>query len=189
MRRVTDPRGALRALLVGFTTLGAALVLAAPARAACELNLILIPCLEAAFPGDVALGAHDAGSTATSPEQIVTVSSNQSWGLRIASDAADGRMREWNGSAYPAGGSTLGAPLNWGLTSIAGAPQSPSYTALSSTAATVVGGQSQTGCVLGLTCGTRTVGVRLRQAFAWSDVRLSPRVYRARVTYTASHGF
>jgi hypothetical protein len=179
----------VRALLVGLTTLGAVLTFVAPARAACELNLILIPCLEAAFPGDVALGANDAGTTVTSPEQIVTVSSNQSWGLRIASDAADGRMREWDGGAYPGGGSTLGSPLNWGLTSIAGAPQSPSYTALSSTAASVVSGQSQTGCILGLTCGTRTVGVRLRQAFTYADVRLSPRVYRARVTYTASHGF
>ncbi len=76
-----------------------------------------------------------------------------------------------------------------GRTSVAGVPQTPTYTALSSTAATVVGGQSQTGCVLGLTCGTRTVGVRLRQAFAFTDVRLSPRAYRVRVTYTASHGF
>lgn len=190
MRRATDRRGAARVLAAAGAAIAIVLVHAAPASAACELNLILLPCLEASFPADLALGDGDAGSTVTSAEQTVTVSSNQSWGLRIVADRADGRMREWTGSAYETvSPRTLTGALRWGLTSIAGAPQTPTYADLSDSAAAVVSGQSATACVLGLACGTRAIGVRLRQAFTFGDARIAPRTYRLRVTYTASHGF
>ncbi len=154
------------------------------------LNLVVIPCLEASFPADVSLGtALDAGTTTTSAQQSVVVSSNQSWGLRIQSDLADGRMRQWNGSAYVASPRNLTNPLTWGLTSLGGIPQTPSYTALTSSPTTVVTAQGATGCVLGLACGTTTVGIRQRLTTTFSDRRVSPDTYRLRVTYTASHGY
>lgn len=160
------------------------------AQAGCVLNLVVVPCLEATFPGDLLLGtALDAGTTTTSGQQDVVVSSNQSWGLRIQSDLADGRMKQWNGSAYVSAPRILTNPLRWGLTSLAGAPLVPTYTALTSTPTTVIGTQPATGCVLGLACLTTTVGIRHRLTTTFADRRVSPDSYRVRVTYTASHGF
>ncbi len=160
------------------------------AQAGCALNLVVIPCLEATFPGELSLGsALDAGTTTTSGQQDVVVSSNQSWGLRIQSDLADGRMKQWNGASYVGSPRILTNPLRWALTSLAGVPVAPTYAGLTSTPTTVLTGQPTTGCVLGLTCLTTTVGIRHRLTTTFADRRVSPDSYRVRVTYTASHGF
>lgn len=161
---------------------------APPAPAACSLELVLTACIEMTVPSNATLGALDAGATTSSPEQAVEVSSNQSWGLKIASDSTDGRMREWTGSAYVANGAVLSHPLQWGLTSLAGVPQAPAWTSLSSTAATVVSGRPATACVLGGLCATETVGVTYRQAVSFADPSVAGD-YRLAVTYTAQHGF
>lgn len=140
-------------------------------------------------PTSTALGTLDAGTTGTSAEQAITVSSNQPWGIKVASDAADGRMREWTGSAYAGAAATLTRPLQWALTSLGGIPQSPAWTDASSAQATVVSSRPATACAVGTVCGTETVGVTYRQAIAFTDRRTAPNTYRLRLTYTAEHGF
>lgn len=75
--------------------------------------------LEATFPTAYSFGAFTIGSTNTSTEQTLTVKSNASWGVRVSSDEASGRMRRHNGSSYVAG--SLAAPLQWAHTRTGGA--------------------------------------------------------------------
>lgn len=162
---------------------------APPAAAACTLDTLLIPCIEMSVPASADLGTLDAGTTGTSADQSLVVSSNQSWGVKVASDAATGRMREWTGSAYAASPATLTNPLEWALTSVGGSPRTPSWAPASSSQASVVSGRPATGCTLGALCGTETIQVRYRQSISFSDRRVAPNRYRVRLTYTAQHGF
>lgn len=168
--------------------LGAAAVAPSPARAACPL-LSIGACLQASFPSALSMGSPLAGSTATSGEQAITVSSNASWGVRISSDRADGRPAEFNGSAYVAPTRALSEPLRWSLSSIGTTSYAPDFKALSGTAATVVSGRAATSCVILLGCGSETVRIRFAQTLRFSDRRAAPNTYRVNVTYLAQHGF
>jgi len=181
------------ALLLVVLALAAALPAARPLRAhAADCSLSAVPCLDASFPAAYALGSTlNAGTTTTSPEQVLEVSSTASWGVRIQTDLIDGRMKQFSGGAYVSSGRILANPLTWGLTSIAGSSQTPVYSALSSTPATVVAGQPGH-CVqvaVSLVCSSSTVGVRHRLTPSFTDRRVAPHSYRTLVTYTASHGF
>lgn len=161
------------------------------ASAACSLPLVLVPCIEATFPASPSsFGALDAGTTTTSSEQLITVSANQPWGIRVSGDVAGGRMREHNGTAYvtPAP-RVLTNALKWGRSSLGGVPQTPVWTDLATAPAAVVTGQPATGCVLGGLCASTTVGVKYRQQTSFSDRRVAPNSYRVLVTYDAQLGF
>ena len=158
----------------------------APADAACTLD-VLVPCMELAVPSSYAWGTLDPG-TSTSAQQAVTVGSNRSWGLRISSDRADGRLTEWTGSAYAASPQKLTSPMQWALTADRGTPVTPSWASMSGTPATVVTGRDMTGCLV-VACLTTTLGVTYRQSVSYADQRLNPNSYRMAVTYTASHGW
>lgn len=178
-------RGALLVALV------AGLVWPAAAHGACTLTLVVVPCIQVDFPAStLALGTVDAGTTTTSAEQVMTVSANVSWGLRVSADRTGGKMAEWTGSAYAASPKVLTDPLQWARTSLDGTPTaSPSYAALGTSPAAVVTGRGHTGCVLNLLCGTDDVGVRFRQTTHFTDRRASPNSYRILVTYDAQTGF
>ena len=158
----------------------------APADAACTLDL-LVPCMELTVPSSYAWGTLAPG-TSQSTQQTVTVGSNKSWGLRISSDRADGRLTEWTGSAYAASPRKLAAPMEWALTADGSAAVTPAWAPFSSTPATVVSGRDMTGCVL-VACLTTTLGVTYRQTISYADQQLNPNSYRMSVTYTASHGW
>src|SRR3954452_23417121 len=79
--------------------------------------------LAATFPSAYSFGTLTVGGSGnTSTEQIVNVKSNASWGIKIASDQAAGKMREWDGSVYIASGHILANALQWALTSTGGTP-------------------------------------------------------------------
>lgn len=145
-------------------------------------------CLEATFPANYVWGALDAGSSGNvSAEQVITVTSTDPWGVRIASDVADGRMKEWTGTAYVSTApKTLANALTWALTRIAVTPQTPSYQALSSTPASVVSGQAGT-CTE--TCSSKEVAVRYRQVVSFGDVAAGSNDYRIEVSFEAAQGF
>lgn len=170
-------------------TAGAWGAIAPQAPAACSLNLVLTACIEMTVPSGATFGELDAGKASSGGEQAVQVSSNQSWGLKVGSDAPDGRMREWTGTAYAETPAILTHPMEWGLTSLAGLPQTPTWTAMSSTPATVVSGRPATACLVGGLCGTETVGVTYRQPVSFADRSAGSHDYRLLVTYTAQHGF
>jgi hypothetical protein len=139
--------------------------------------------LEATFPGNYAFGGLAAGNN-VSTEQVTTVKSNTSWGLKVATDLADGRMAEWAAVAYvPAIGRKLTNPLEWSLSSVGGAAQSSAWNAFSSTPASVVTSQAATD-----NTGS-TVGVTYRQNVSYADQDASPNTYRIQVAYTAQQGF
>ena len=176
-----------------LTTISAAaalLVAAAPASAATtasgdsSVTADVADTLEATFPGAYGWGNLSAG-TNESTEQVVNVKSNKSWGLKISSDLSDGKMKEWNSlDLYLLGGKTLTNPLNWRLTSLAGAAQSSTYAAISSTEALVTGGQPATSDT-----GTN-VGVKYKQVVSFSDPPLgATNDYRIQAKYDASQGF
>src|SRR3954466_10897248 len=76
--------------------------------------------LAATFPSAYAFGTLTVGGAGnTSTEQVVNVKSNASWGVKISSDQAAGKMREWDGSAYVAAGYILTNAMQWGLTTLA----------------------------------------------------------------------
>jgi hypothetical protein len=108
--------------------------------------------------------------------------------VRIQSDLVDGRMKQFNGTNYVGSARILTNPLTWGLTSIGGVAQTPSYVALSSSQAVVVSGRPAH-CILNVLCGSSTVGVRHRLTTSFADRRVSPHSYRVLVTYTVEHGF
>lgn len=184
--RRRDLRRPLPAALFAFMFL----CFAPNARAACILNLIVIPCLEATVPATYSFGTALAPGTQTiSAEQQIVITANMSWGVRIRSDEATGRMREWNGSSYVGGGKVMSSPLQWRLSSIDGSAQSTSFAGLTSTASTVVSDLSSTGCLLGLACDSDPIGVRFRQPVTFSDRRAAPNSYRIQVTYESALGF
>jgi hypothetical protein len=157
----------------------------AEASAAC---LATPACLEVSFPPDFAWGQLDPGPVANdSAEQLIAVTSNELWGLRVASDLADGRMTEWNGSAYVvAGPKTLVHPLRWSLSSIDTVGQPPSYQALSAAPGTVLSNWPST-CPGA--CAPAQIGVRYRQFVSFADEPAGANSYRIQVTYDAGQGF
>lgn len=169
----------------------AALAVPAAAGAACTLTLIVVPCIDVSWPSaSVAFGTVNAGTTTTSAEQVVTVSANVSWGMRISADQTGGRPKEWTGASYVAGSpKILTNALQWSRSSIDGGGTPTAYTDLSTSAASVVSGRGATGCVLNLLCGTDDIGVRLRLRTTFNDRRASPNSYRLLVTYDAQTGF
>lgn len=163
--------------------------LAPPAEAACSVSL-LTPCLQLSMPAPVALGSLDAGTTSVSGEQAFVVSSNVAYGVKVSSDLVDGRMRQWTGAAYVAAApKVLSAPLEVGRSSYNGTPSVLTWHALTDTPFLLGTGLGPTACVLGLLCGTHTLGVKYRQRTSFADRRASPDSYRILVTYTADHGF
>lgn len=168
----------------------ALLALPAAAGAACTLTLILVPCIQVDWPSQpVSFGTVQAGTTTTSAEQLLSISANTSWGVRVSADVAGGRAREWNGSSYVAGGRVLTHPVQWSLSSLGGAAQGLSFSNLLTTTTGLLSGRPSTGCVLGLLCGTVGVGVRLRLRTSFADQRVAPNTYRLQVSYDAQTGF
>jgi hypothetical protein len=157
----------------------------AAAGAACSATPA---CLEATFPAPYAWGALDAGARGTkSAEQVITVTSNEPWGVRVASDLADGRMKEWDGTGYvTASPKSLVNPLEWTLTRIDAATQPLSFTAFSSTAASMLSEQPST-CAT--TCATAEIGVQYRQVVSYADAAAGVNDYRIDVIYEAGQGF
>jgi hypothetical protein len=140
--------------------------------------------LEATFPGNYAWGTLAAGATATSTEQVTTVKSNASWGVKIASDLADGRMKEWNGAAYEVTSpKILTNPLEWTVSSVGGAAQPAAWASFSNVQGLITGSQA------GTDDSGRTVGVTYRQAVSYADENLGSDDYRISVSFTAEQGF
>ena len=162
-----------------------AMVWPAEAPAAC---LATPACLEVTFPPDFAWGQLDPGPAGNeSAEQMVAVTSNELWGLRVASDLADGRMTEWTGGAYVVGTpKILSHPLRWSLSSIDTVGQPPSYQALSSAPGAVLSNQPST-CPGA--CASAQIGVRYRQPISFADEPAGANTYRIQVTYDAAQGF
>ena len=163
----------------------AALTWPAEAPAAC---LATPACLEVSFPADFAWGQLDPGPAGNeSAEQVLDVTSNELWGLRVTSDLADGRMTEWNGGAYVvATPKVLSNALRWSLSSIDGVGQPPGYQPLSSVPGAVLSNQPST-CPGA--CAAAQIGVRYRQPVSFADEPAGANDYRIQVTYDAAQGF
>ena len=144
------------------------------------------PTLEATFPADYAWGALAPG-TRTSAEQLLNVKSNDDWGVKVASDVADGRMTEWNpllGAYVLLSPQTFAAPLQWGFTSLGGSTRTPSYAALSDTAAQIGSTNAATG-----DSGT-DVGLKYQQVVSYADEPAGTgNDYRIEVTFDASQDY
>lgn len=169
-----------------LATAAAFLGLAAPASAVTGTQSVtadVANTLAATFPSAYAWGDLAAGATHTSTSQGVTVWSNAPWGVQVSSDLADGRMKEWDGSAYVASAKILTNALQWRLATLGGVAQGTSYAAVSSTPATATTVQPLTG-----DSGV-ALGVLLRQAVSYADERVSPRSYRLQLTYDAAQGY
>jgi len=145
-------------------------------------------CLEVSFPPDLAWGQLDPGPGGNdAPEQMLAVTSNESWGLRVASDLADGRMTEWTGGAYVvASPKILSQPLRWSLSSIDAVPQGPSFQPLSSDPGAVLSGQAST-CPGA--CAAAQIGLQYRQIISFADEPAGANDYRIQVMYDAAQGF
>src|SRR3954447_6116848 len=143
--------------------------------------------LAATFPSAYAFGTLTVGGAGnTSTEQVVNVKSNASWGIKISSDQAAGKMREWDGSAYVAAGNIFTNALQWALTSTGGTPVgSPTYANLSSTAAPGGGSQGRT------SDSGLDVGAKFKQLVSYADqaTLAGSNTYRVLVTYDAAQGF
>jgi hypothetical protein len=170
------------ALAAAFAVLGSATASAATTQSQNQvITATPTPQLVATFPSDFAFASFVPAATSTSAEQTINVKSNTSWGLRLSADSAN--MRRWNGTAYTAG--TLVSPLSWARTSLDGTPVgSPSYSAIATSTANVVTGQT-------LTSDTGVdVGVTFRQPVSYADsASIGSDVYRAVATYAAGQGF
>jgi hypothetical protein len=165
-------------------------LLPSSAQALCTVSL-LTPCLEVTWPAaSLALGTVNAGTTTLSGEQTMTVSSNLDYGVKVASDLADGRMKEWTGAAYVgASPKILTSALDVAKTSYNGTTYTPAWHALTSTPFLLGTNLGPTDCLIGLFCGSRDLGVKYRLRTSFADRRASPNSYRILVTYTADHGF
>ena len=141
-----------------------------------------VPTLTADFSsvGALAWGAWAIG-TDLSSAQTFSVVSNKSWGVKLSTDGADGRMTEWNGGAYLS--RKLSSPLEWRLSHLGGIPQATSFAAASPTAATVTTTRPASASSLAL-------GVTYRQVVSYADdAALGADVYRKVITYQAAQGF
>ncbi len=139
------------------------------------------PELTATFPAAYAWGGWAIG-TNTSAEQALTVTSNRSWGVKLSTDHADGRMTEWNG-ALPYLSRKVGSAIQWRLSTLGGVPQSTSFASASSTPSLVTTTQAKSPTAV-------SVGVSFRQTISYADdAALGPNVYRTEITYDAAQGF
>ena len=141
--------------------------------------------LEATFPSAYAWGDLVPGPSGnTSAAQSLTVKSNALWGVQVSTDLSDGRMKEFNGSAYVAvTPKILTNPLQWRLSVLGGVAQGTSFAALSSTPASATSSQGITG-----DSGT-ALGFLLHQVASYADQRVSPNLYRVQLTYDAAQGY
>jgi hypothetical protein len=148
--------------------------------AANSLALREEPALTATFPGAYAWGTWAIGDNTSSP-QSVSVTSNRAWGLKLSSDQVDGRMTEWNGTAYLS--RRIGSPLRWRLSALAGAAQGTTFAPLSDTAATAVSAQAAAPSPVAAT-------ITYRQSVSYADeAGLGGNSYRSVVTFQAGQGF
>ncbi len=174
-----------------LAAVAAMLTAAAPASAATtasgtsSVTADVANTLEATFPSAYAWGSLNAGSAGNeSTEQTLNVKSNQTWGVKIASDLTDGKMKEWTGSAYVSTSpKILTNALNWRVSSVGGSAQATTYAALSSTEALVSGSQPITS-----DSGT-DVGVKYKQVVSYADVAAGTNDYRLLASYNVSQGF
>ncbi len=142
--------------------------------------------LEASFPSAYAWGALNAGAGGTtSAEQVVNVKSNQTWGVKTSTDLADGKMKEWTGSAYVTlTPKILTNALQWRLSRLGGTAQSSTFAAYTSTEALVTGTRPTTS-----DAGT-DVGVTYKQVVSYADVSAGAlNDYRGGVNYNVAQGF
>ncbi len=141
--------------------------------------------LEASFPGSYGWGDLDAGTTGnTSAEQTLTVKSNAAWGVKVASDLVDGKMKEWTGAAYvPVVPKVLTNALTWRLSSLGGTGQGTSFAALSSVQALVSGTQAAT------SDSGVAVGVTYKQVVSYADPNAGVNDYRLLVSYDVAQGY
>lgn len=186
MYRTTPKIFTSAALLIALIALGlpATTLAATSATGTQSVTADIADTLEATFPAAYAWGNLNAGAAGNvSTEQVVNVKSNQSWGVKAATDEAGGLMREWNGAAY-AGGKVLVNPLNWRLSSLGGTPQSTSFAAFTSTPALVTGGNTT------FSDSGVDVGVKFSQLISYTDVAAGvTNDYRTLVTYQVAQGF
>lgn len=136
--------------------------------------------IETSFPSQVTFGDLVPANTGYHETVIqATVRSNAPWKLVIRCDQPDGKMREWNGTAYAENGGKLSFPLNWKL---AGQPAS-AYKAITSQDAVVLQEAPATGA------GGRTVSIDLGQKASYDDLRLAAAgsSYQMIITFTATH--
>jgi hypothetical protein len=189
MLRTTDRR---RHIVSGL--LAGAVIAASPALATAattqtgsqSVTADVANTLEATFPSAYAWGPLDAGATGnTSAEQIVNVKSNAAWGVKVATDLADGKMKEWTGAAYVASSpKVLTNALTWRLSSLGGIGQATSFNALSSVQALVSGTQAATDDT-----GVN-VGVRYHQVVSYADLSAGvTNDYRVLVSYDVAQGY
>lgn len=145
----------------------------------------IVNTLEATFPADYAWGESLSPGANTSSEQNTTVKSNATWGVKISSDLADGRMKEALAGTYVAlTPKVLASPLEWRLSTLGGAAQgSTTFAALSSTEALITGTRPATS-----DSGTG-VGVTYRQPVSYSDVNAGLSDYKIVVNYSVAQGF
>jgi len=138
----------------------------------------VVAALEASFPGAVSLGNLNVGAPAAlSAPQTVTVRSNAPWALKVRSDAQDGRMRQWTGTAYAAPTpKTMSEPLEWKRQDAA------DFAPISGNEAVVAAGMPPTGSA------GATISVVFRQAASYDDETLPDpaHAYRIEVTYVAT---
>lgn len=135
--------------------------------------------VEAAIPAQLSFGDILPGAVgAESPVFNITVKSNTTWGMKIKSDLADGRMKEWTGTSYAASPKVLSRALEWKEDT------SGSYAAISGTEAVVVTGKSPTSDL-----GT-IVGLRFKQVVSYADSRLeNGNTYHILIFYTISQNY
>lgn len=142
--------------------------------------------LEATFPSAYAWGSLSAGSAGNeSAEQSLTVKSNKAWGVKISSDLAGGKMTEFDGTSYvlltP---KVLTNALQWRLSSLAGATQSTSYAAISSTQASLTTGQAAT------TDAGTALGTKFKQVISYADANAGALTdYRILGKYDVAQGY
>ena len=141
-----------------------------------------VPTLTADFSGAGNLAwASWAIGTNLSPEQTFSVVSNKSWGVKLSTDGADGRMTEWNGSSYLS--RKLASTLEWRLSSLGGVAQGTSFAAASPTLATVTTTRPPSASSL-------AIGVTYQQVISYADdAAMGANTYRKVITYQAAQGF
>lgn len=172
--------GAILGLLCGLLVMNGV----AGAQAASHTTTVSFTLLEAievlAWPSAGVPMVAGPDEEAISGPFVFLVRANAPWGIRVRTDADDGRMREYdpNAAAYVPQGHVLSRSVEWSTT-----PNGPWYT---TTAADVpvVSGRGPTGAQ------PAAVEFYLRQVTTYDDVTLpTGREYRIVLTYTAGLGY
>ena len=167
------------------------LAAAQPAAASgCLINLGT--CLVVTFPsGPLNFGSVNAATSTISAEQAMSVAAGNTWGIKISSDQAGGKMKEWTGSAYVSSSpKIMHNALQWRVSSINGANQATSFANLSNTPSVALTNQPITGCVLVLlTCTDIPLGFKFKLNTSFSDANAGANDYRIQVTYDVALGY